>query len=720
MPPYGERIEGELTGFTYRTDDGGFAVARVRTAEGEAIAVGPLGHVGEGQHVALTGRWSTHAQYGRRFRVESVMVDDPRTLRGLERYLGSGAVKGLGKEFARRVVAEFGLQTLDVIENEPERLLSVEGIGKKRLEKIIEHWENDRLHREVHATLRGHGVGQALSNRIVDRYGSGAMGVITKTPYRLAAEIRGVGFRTADTIAQAQGIPRDHPDRAEAALEHLLREAESDGHCFVPEGELLARALRLDVPRDPALMALDRLILQARAVRHDAADPAERPVYHPDLERAEAHVAQRLRALLAARASDSARELDTTIDEKKVGLELNADQRRAVRTALSHGVTVITGGPGTGKTTTVKVLLASAGRRHESWVLSAPTGRAARRLAETTGRDGKTLHRLLEYTPRTSDFTRGPDNPLEADAVLVDEASMIDIRLMSALLGAIPDGTRLVLVGDADQLPSVGAGRVLGDLIRSGEVPVATLSEVYRQAADSGIVRNAWRVNQGEVPISGQREPDRPKDRAPDFFVIERDDAMAAQHTVLEVVANRVKRLGFDPLTDVQVLTPMHNGALGTVALNERLQATLNPDGDSLKRGNKLFRAGDRVIQVKNDYDNDIFNGDTGRVVAAGSAGLIVDFDGRQIALTGESLDVVEPAWAISIHKSQGSEYRVVVVVLHRAHRIMLRRNLLYTAMTRAREFCCIVGDRWAIQTAVQTAGGVSRWTRLADRLQRP
>jgi exodeoxyribonuclease V alpha subunit len=261
---------------------------------------------------------------------------------------------------------------------------------------------------------------------------------------------------------------------------------------------------------------------------------------------------------------------------------------------------------------------------------------------------------------------------------------------------------------------------VLGDLIRSGEVPVATLSEVYRQAADSGIVRNAWRVNQGEVPISGQREPDRPKDRAPDFFVIERDDAMAAQHTVLEVVANRVKRLGFDPLTDVQVLTPMHNGALGTVALNERLQATLNPDGDSLKRGNKLFRAGDRVIQVKNDYDNDIFNGDTGRVVAAGSAGLIVDFDGRQIALTGESLDVVEPAWAISIHKSQGSEYRVVVVVLHRAHRIMLRRNLLYTAMTRAREFCCIVGDRWAIQTAVQTAGGVSRWTRLADRLQRP
>jgi len=275
-------------------------------------------------------------------------------------------------------------------------------------------------------------------------------------------------------------------------------------------------------------------------------------------------------------------------------------------------------------------------------------------------------------------------------------------------------------VGDADQLPSVGAGRVLGDLIRSGEIPVATLSEVYRQAADSGIVRNAWRVNEGEVPISGQNEPERLSDRPPDFFVIEREDPIGAQRTVLEVVANRLRRLGFDPLSDVQVLTPMHNGPLGTVALNEQLQATLNPEGASLTRGNRTYRAGDRVIQVKNDYDNDIFNGDTGTVTAAGSGGLIVDFDGRQIALTGESLDVVEPAWAISIHKSQGSEYRAVIVVLHRAHRIMLRRNLLYTAMTRAREFCCIVGDRWAIQTAVQTAGGVSRWTRLADRLQQP
>jgi exodeoxyribonuclease V alpha subunit len=715
MSPYDERIEGELAGFQYRTDDGAFAVARIRTEEGEVVAVGPVGHVSEGQHVGLSGRWSSHPQYGRRFKVETVLIDDPRTLRGLERYLGSGAVQGLGKEFARRVVARFGLETLDVIENQPQRLLEVEGIGKKRLEGIIEHWEQDRVHRSVHAALRGHGIGQALSNRIVDRYGKGAMGIITRQPYRLAAEIRGVGFRTADTIARANGVPLDDPERAEAALVHLLREAESDGHCFVPQGELLGRALRLDVPRDAALTGLDRLVLQGNAVRRDAAFADDRPVYQPELDVAERFVAERLRALLAARASDDASRLDTTPDEQRAGLTLNGDQRRAVRTALSAGVTVVTGGPGTGKTTTVRVLLAAAGRRKEAWVLAAPTGRAARRLAETTERDGKTLHRLLEFNPRTSDFARGPDKPLDADGVLVDEASMVDIRLMAALVGAVPDGTRLVLVGDADQLPSVGAGRVLGDLIASGEVPVATLTEVYRQAADSGIVRNAWRVNQGEVPVSGEKEPR--EGVPPDFFCVDRERGEAARDTLLAIVAERLPKLGFDPLTDVQVLTPMHNGVLGTVALNEALQARLNPSGDELVRGNRRFRVGDRIIQVRNDYDLDVFNGDTGRIVARGAGGLVVDFDGRSVALSGEQLDAIEPAWAISIHKSQGSEYPAVVVALHRSHRIMLRRNLLYTAMTRARRFCCVIGDGWALRTAVQTAGGVERWTRLTERL---
>jgi exodeoxyribonuclease V alpha subunit len=716
MATYADRVEGELLGFTYRTDDGAFAVARVRSEDDEFVAVGPVGHVSEGQHMVLSGQWSSHAQYGRRFKVQTVLVDDPRTLRGLEKYLGSGSVKGLGPTFARRVVACFGLETLDVIEREPRRLLEVEGIGKKRLESIIEHWELDRTHREVHAALRGHGVGQALANRIVEKYGKEAISVISRRPYKLVEEVRGVGFRTADTIARANGVELDDPSRAEAALVYLVQDAESRGHCFLPEGELHARALRLDVPRDCALQAMDRLLLQGRVARHEATDPNERPVYHPDLERAEAFVASRLQELLAAADRHDNRELDTLADEERVGLELNEDQRRAVRTALSAGVTIITGGPGTGKTTTVKVLLEAAGRRHEAFVLAAPTGRAARRLAETTDRDGKTLHRLLEFNPRTGAFARDIGSPLEADGVLVDEASMIDIRLMAALLAAIPEGARLVLVGDADQLPSVGPGRVLGDLIASGEIPVATLSEVYRQAADSSIVRNAWRVNRGEVPVSGEKEAVEggPK---PDLFVLHRDDALDAQATLLEVLSRRLPRLGFDPLRDVQVLTPMHNGTLGTVALNERLQATLNPSGAELRRGNRLYRVGDRVIQVRNDYDNEIFNGDTGRVSAVTTSGLVVDFDGRELALTGESLNDLEPAWAISIHKSQGSEYPAVVVALHRSHRIMLRRNLLYTAMTRARRFCCIIGDSWALRTAVETAGGADRWTRLSERV---
>ena len=382
-------------------------------------------------------------------------------------------------------------------------------------------------------------------------------------------------------------------------------------------------------------------------------------------------------------------------------------------------MTVITGGPGTGKTTIVRALLEAAGRLQQSWLLAAPTGRAAQRLGETTGREGRTVHRLLEYNPHNGGFTKGPLDPLSADGVLVDEASMVDVRLMASLLGAIPDGCRLVLVGDADQLPSVGPGRVLGELVASGAVPVATLSEVYRQAAGSGIVRNAWRVNGGAMPVSGEKEP-AAGDRDPDFYVVGREDPRAAQQTALAILTRRLPQLGFDPRTDVQVLTPMHAGPLGTVEMNARIQAALNPGEGGLVRGQRTFREGDRVIQVRNDYDNDIFNGDVGTVEHVLGGRMTVDFEGHRVDLVGEQLRDIELAWAISIHKSQGSEYPAVVVLLHRSHRIMLRRNLLYTAMTRARRFCCVVADPWALRTAVQTRGGDERWTRLAERLAHP
>ena len=709
-----ERFEGELVGFTYAAEDGSFAVARVRGPDRrEAIVVGPLGHIIEGQHLAVTGRWAAHPQFGRQFKADKVLVEDPRTLRGLERYLSSGAVKGLGPEFARRLVDHFKLDTLRVIEESPERLSEVAGIGKKRIEQIVAHWEKDQAGREVMATLRGYGVGQALANRIVERFGRKAMGILTKEPYRLAAEIKGVGFRTADRIARENGISMDDPARAEAALIYLLNEAEGEGHTFLPLRELLLRATKLEIPAERAQEALVAQRRQGRLVVHEIGGPGDQPVYTPELERAESNVAMRLREVLEAGRSVT---VDPGPAEKAVGLVLNEDQRRAITLAFTAGVTVITGGPGTGKTTLVKVLLRAAQLRNETWVLAAPTGRAARRLAESTGAEARTLHRTLEYNPRNRLFTRDARNPLEAQGVLIDEASMVDIHLMEALLAAIPDGCRLICVGDADQLPSVGPGRVLAELVSCGEVPVATLAQVYRQAAESGIVRNAWRINRGELPQSGEKEPPVPG-REPDFFILPREVAQAAQDTLVKIVTERLPKNGFDPMADVQVLTPMHSGLLGTEALNERLQKALNPDGAPFTGGSRPLRVGDRVIQVRNDYDAEVMNGEVGRITALEERGVVVDFEGKVVTLTGEATRDLELAYAISIHKSQGSEYPAVVVALSRAHRMMLRRNLLYTAITRARRFCCVVGEAEAIATAVATQGGADRFTRLADRL---
>ena len=710
----GERIEGELLGFTFKTEDGGFSVAKIRTEKHQSIiAVGPIGHVTEGQHLVLNGRWTQHVTHGRQFKVQSVLVEDPRTTRGLQRYLGSGAVTGLGKEFAKRVVDTFGLDTLAVIEEEPERLLSVPGIGQKRMERIRDHWVADQKYREVYATLHGYGIGRALAGRIVEKYSEKAPIVIQQYPYQLANDIAGVGFRTADRIARDVGIDLDHPDRADAATLHLIREAEGQGHCFLPRQELVNRAQNLDVGGEHTQTAINRLMLAGRLIAHPSQIPAEQPLYSPTLDRAEALVARRLLSLHAAHLNaprPSAPILKRVESREK--LELNEGQRSAVLTALTGGVTVITGGPGTGKTTIVKLLLQLAKVRKERWLLAAPTGRASRRLAEATGHDAKTIHRLLEFNGRTGHFQRGPTQPLEADGVLIDEASMVDVRLMSALLSAVPEGCRCVLVGDADQLPSVGPGRVLADVIASGQLPVATLSEVYRQAADSGIVQNAHKINAGNAPISGEHESGKP-----DFFEIHRSNALEAQRTLLEVVTTRLSKKGFDPLRDVQVLTPMHNGVLGTEALNTELQNRLNPDGPFIKRGNRIFRRGDRIIQLRNDYDNDIFNGDVGTIQLASNGTLTVDFDGRSVLIRGEQLNDVELAYAISIHKSQGSEYPAVVIALHRAHFVMLRRNLVYTAITRAKRFCCVIGDKWAIRQAIGKSSGGARWTQLTDRL---
>ncbi len=709
---YADTVEGDLAGFGFKSVDGAFAVARLRLADGvEVTIVGALAHLHEGQRVRVTGQWANDARFGRQFKVETLLVEEPRTLAGLEKYLAS-SVEGIGPETARRIVESFGMETLQVLDGHPERLTEVAGVGPKTRERILASWSRGAAGRELLVTLGSFGLGPAVCRRVVEKFGKDAATVVARSPYRLT-EVRGIGFRTADQVARAGGIDRADPERIRAAVDFCLEEGEDEGSCFLPEGVLLARLERLDVPRGPAGEELERMAGFGRIVRHRALLEEARPIYRVATDRLEGQVARALLARVGAAPAVRAVELERV--EAGVGLELNMDQRAAVTTALEHGFAVVTGGPGTGKTTIMRVLMAAARARGETWACGGPTGRAARRLSDSAGQEAKTLHRLLEFSMQTMGFTRNSEKPLEVDGVLVDEASMLDLKLVGALLDALPERARLVLVGDVDQLPSVGAGQVLRDILESGAVPVARLREVYRQAADSGIVRNAHRVNAGEEPVSSEREEGSRRD----FFVVSRDDAEEARATLLQVVQERLPRLGFDPLQDVQVLTPMHGGPLGTQALNQALAAALNPTGPTVTWGSKTFRLKDRVLQTRNDYDLEVFNGDVGRIVAIDGGAATVDFEGRLVTLHAEALDALEHAWAISIHKSQGSEYPAVIVVMHTAHFVMLRRNLLYTALTRAKRFACIVGSTRALRTAAVRSGGDERHTGLADRLRR-
>ena len=705
-----ERLCGELLGFTYKADAGGFAVARLALPDDSVVAVvGVLAHLQPGQQVQLTGGWESSARFGRQLRVDSVLVEDPRTRFGLERYL-SNAVDGIGPELAHRIVERFGLETLQILREDPERLLEVPGISKKKLEKISIKREELESAQQLEVSLRAFGLTSSQVRKVAERFGKDAPAVVIRSPYRLT-ELRGIGFRTADAIARANGVDLEDPARVGAAIRYVLEQAEEEGSCYLPEGLAVERLEKLEIQPSTARFTIDRLVGEGGIFRHPDPEDHLRPLFRPTMERLESSVAE----LLRPRAStDGAVWIELEKVERRVGITLNEGQRAAVRMALSHRLCVITGGPGTGKTTIVKVLLNAAAMRMERWLLAAPTGRAARRLTESCGQPAKTIHRLLEWSPQIPGFTRDPSNPLETDGLLLDEASMLDLPLLESVLEALPAKARLVLVGDVDQLPSVGPGQVLRDLIHSGTLPVARLTEIYRQAADSGIVRNAHRINRGELPVSAEKEEGVTRD----FFVLSKEEANEAQKLLVQVLTERLPRLGFDPKADVQVLTPMHNGPLGTVLLNQLLQAALNPEGQPMKHKSREFRMGDRVIQTRNDYDNEVFNGDVGRVTGVSDGVLSIDFDGRAVQLQGESLDALDLAYAISIHKSQGSEYPAVVAVVHHSHFVMLRRNLIYTAVTRARRFTCLISSGRGLKTAVSRSGGDERFTMLSERLQ--
>jgi len=711
-------VDGTVDRFVYRDDDTSFTVARFQAGTESVTIVGELVGVTEGLPLRLRGQWVVDRKWGRQFRVATYQLRSPETIVGIERFLGSGLIPGIGPEFARRLVGHFGMDTLEVIDHHPERLTEVQGIGASRAAKLAEAFAAQRHVQDVMVFLRGHGVSAAFAARIVKKYGNDAINIVRANPYRLAHEIWGIGFRTADSIAEKLGIARDAPERLEAGLLHALETSAEDGHMHVPDDELVAAAAELlAVPADripPRLGALEERGLVVREVLgHRGPCTAL-----PSLRDAEVEAAARLAELAKTPGRGMALDLGAAIHafESVTGLELATQQRRAVEAALTDKCSVITGGPGVGKTTIVKAIVHLARLVHRKVALAAPTGRAAKRLGEATQWEAMTIHRLLEYQPHIGGFARNRESPLDVDVVIIDETSMVDALLFRSLVVAMKPATQLVLVGDVDQLPSVGAGSVLADVIASDAATVIRLTEIFRQAAQSKIVVSAHQINQGELP-----DLDTPAGTA-DFYFIARDDPEAARQTIVDLVAERIPaRFSFDPISQIQVLAPMHRGDLGTAALNRALQERLNKgDGHELVRGERAFRRGDKVMQLRNDYDKGVFNGDIGVILALDGEGgtVTVDFDGRIAGYERAELDQLQHAYAVTIHKAQGSEYPAVVIPLVTQHYMMLQRSLLYTAVTRGKKLVVLVGSKRAVALAVKNQTARQRYTWLAERVK--
>jgi exodeoxyribonuclease V alpha subunit len=728
-----ESLEGTLERIVFQNQDNQWTVARLEPAAGgpPVTVVGSLYGVTPGTPLALRGSWQVDRKYGRQFRVDSYHTRSPETLLGIERYLGSGLIPGIGPELAKRLVDRFGLETLAVIERTPQRLTEVGGIGPARAKSIAGAWVEQKEIQDVMIFLRGHGVSAAYAARIYRRYGADAIGVVRRNPYRLAIDIWGIGFKIADGIARSLGIDEAAPERIEAGLLHVLGQLVEDGHVHAPEAVVLERAADLlGSAVDTAMLegGAGRLVGTGLVVRERLTGGAP-CLSLAAMWQSEGEAAAGFARLSATPMSRWKIDVPAALHwfEERSGIELAAEQRRAVAAAMTDTCVVVTGGPGVGKTTIVRAIVTLWAAKNRRVALAAPTGRAAKRLSESTGAQALTLHRLLEFQPQTGGFERNAEHPLEVDAVVVDEVSMVDVELFRALVTAIPPAAQLVLVGDVDQLPSVGPGAVLSDVIASRAATVVELSEIFRQAAESRIVVNAHRVNRGEMPELEPPAGDAPE--RSDFYFVERDGPAEAQQTLIELIADRIPaRFRLDPMRDIQLLTPMHRGELGTVVLNQLLQARLNPPGPGrleISRGERSFRVGDKVMQIRNDYGREVFNGDVGiaRHLREGEDGervLEVELvDGRAIDYAVSELDQLSHAYAISVHKSQGSEYPAVVIPIFTQHYLMLQRNLLYTAITRGKRLVVLVGSRRAVSMAVRNEAAQRRWTWLSERIQR-
>jgi len=729
-------LQGTIGRITYQHPETHYTVARLDADGGPSTTVvGTIFPVSEGEEIKVTGTWKRHPRYGLQFQVDHWGKVEPATIEGIEKYLGSGLIKGVGPIYAKRLVGAFGLDTLKVLTEQPLRILEVDGIGEVRARRIMQAWQEQRGMQDVMVFLQGHGIGASLTLRIFRVLGADTIARVKENPYLLAREVQGIGFLLADRLASHLGIQGDFPLRLQAGVLHVLRECADQGHCYVSLTVLKRNAAGLlSVDEDPVEAAIDKLAAQGELVLEEGFPDDATRVYLHELCDAERRVAAAFHRLLSTpsllqgekivgpwgRSGGVSRGAIDLVGPELFGpsaVTLDEDQVRATQRALREKVLVITGGPGTGKTTLLTALLAILKRAKVSFLLAAPTGRAAKRMAESAGEEAMTIHRLLEYNPREGGFQRSEERPLEVDFVIIDEVSMVDISLMDHLLRAVDPHSHVILVGDVDQLPSVGPGSVLRDLIDSRAIPTVVLRRIFRQERESLIVANAHRILRGDSLLLGDSEGNR------DFVFLAHESEEEILQTVKRLVREeipRARRLAPDEVAQaIQVLTPMHRGLLGTVNLNRELQALVNPAGPALERGGTALRLGDKVMQLRNNYDKGVFNGDLGRIAGIDreEGSVKVDFFDKLVEYESDELDEINLAYATSVHKSQGSEYPVVVIPLHTSHYMMLHRSILYTAVTRGKKLVVLVGSRKAVAMAIRNLRVEKRNTGLREKL---
>jgi len=725
-------FSGQIERITYTNEENGFTIARVKVhGQRDLITiVGNLMSPTPGEILKMEGEWANHPKYGAQFKVAHFKTEVPATVYGIKKYLGSGLIKGLGPVMAARIVKKFGKKTLDIIEDEIERLTEVDGIGKKRIAMIGKAWEAQKEIRDVMIFLQAHGVSSGYATKIFKQYKNRSIAVVQENPYRLATDIFGIGFVIADSIAQNLGFAKDSEVRVQAGILYVLQQLAEEGHVYYPYEPLVEKCREiLQVDRAVIVRALGRLTIDKNIIIEDINDTIEefkennKAVYLAKYHLCETRIAILLKRLISTSKSIRKLKPGKAIEwvQQQLDITLAKNQVEAVKCSFANKVMVITGGPGTGKTTIINAILKVFSRLKVKIMLAAPTGRAAKRMTETSGHKAKTIHRLLEFSIQKGGFQKNEEKPLDCDLLVVDEASMIDTILMHHLLKAIPIFATFILVGDVNQLPSVGAGSVLHDIIQSNAVPVVELNEIFRHAEKSQIIVNAHKINNGIIPSFKPSDPSGGPDQKNDFYFIQQEDPEKVLEIIMELTKERIpRRFGFDPVDEIQVLTPMHKGVVGSENLNSKLQNALNPGTSGVIRGSRSYRVNDKVMQIKNNYEKDVFNGDIGRIIKISPEDqeVIVSFDGRKVTYDFTGLDEIVLAYAISVHKSQGSEYPAVVIPIVTQHYMLLQRNLIYTAVTRSQKLAVMVGTRKALAIGVNNDKTQKRFTHLSHRLR--